>query len=197
MKVEFWITRTLWRSINRGFYRECVYGDKRVVQSLFGGHQGPQIAGTEPGGVCGRNSWEILKTHCAPDVDIHSVTASHGRCLSRTVIRSRLYLESVSMMSVRTGSQGGQKVEEWRDEPFHYGQAGGVKERRSPPKHNPGHFLPHWVGKQKRKGPNQLLILDHWVTNSPSSNLGCCRGGGAEETLSGSHLHGNTWGILS
>lgn len=69
MKVEFQITRTLWRSINRGFYRACEYGYKKAVQSLFVGHQGLQIAGTEPWGVYGRNSWEILKTHWAPDVD--------------------------------------------------------------------------------------------------------------------------------
>lgn len=47
------------------------------------------------------------------------------------------------------------------------------------------------------KAPNQLLSLDRWVTDGPSSNLGCFRGGGTEETLSGSHLHGSTWGTLS
>lgn len=87
----------------------------------------------------------------------------------------------------------GRGVERW---PFHHGQAGGVKKRRSPPKENPGHLLTHWVGKRKKKEPNQRLNLDHWVRNGPLSNPVPQRRG-AEETLSGSHLRAGTWGTLS
>lgn len=121
--------------------------------------------------VCRRNSWRILRTRWAPEL-FHSVRVSHGKCLSSEVTSSRLYLKSVSTVSVRTGSQGDQELEELRDEAFSSGQAGGIKERRSPPQENPGCFLTHWVGKRKREGPNQLLHPDRWVTNGHSANLG-------------------------
>lgn len=103
----------------------------------------------------------------------HLLIASHGRSFKQESDKFiQCHMNSVPVLSERTGSQGDWKLEEQTDKAFISLPRGG-NERRNRPPENPAAFSDSPGGKTEEERTMPTSNSDSRVTNGHSPNLGC------------------------